>query len=286
MRTRQVSGSSATFRSGFDLNPTRQWSNDVTDLSPGADAERLSGMRHNDLHAAKDVLAPSCAFLRLPARVLWATVHGELFANPGGAATAATPHQMFARSSSPPILLVTHDGAAAPFLPSAWLRVLTLAATDVQDRNPLLPQCAGSHPEGIYGSWFKEPHDQLHDLHNFTTCAIVGGGKSDNEWGADIDTNSAVFRFNDAPSRGFESLVRAPQFVREYRRACPCDSCLANASPLWRSCVPDRWVARLRCAYKTVSTAATRRKASGVSTIPSLPRSDVAGSLVCHAQLS
>jgi len=85
--------------------------------------------------------------------------------------------------------------------------VLTLAATNVQDRNPLLPQCVGTHPEGIFGTWFKEPHDHLHDLHNFTTCAVVGGGKSDKEWGAVIDANSAVFRFNDAPTQGFESLV-------------------------------------------------------------------------------
>jgi hypothetical protein len=107
----------------------------------------------------------------------------------------------------------------APPLPSAWLCVLTLAATDVQDRNPLLPQCAGTHPEGIFGTWFKAPHDHLHDLHNFTTCAVVGGGKSDKQWGANIDANSAVFRFNDAPTRGFESLVRAPQLAPQLASA-------------------------------------------------------------------
>jgi hypothetical protein len=76
-----------------------------------------------------------------------------------------------------------------------------------QERNPRMAMCAGTHPDGYVGAWFKGV--DLHAVHNFTTCAVVGGGTSDKNWGADIDANSAVFRFNDAPTRGFQSKVRA-----------------------------------------------------------------------------
>ena len=63
----------------------------------------------------------------------------------------------------------------------------------------------GTHPDGYAGSWFNEVN--LHELHNFTTCAVVGGSSSGKDRGADIDANEAVFRFNDAPTIGFEAKV-------------------------------------------------------------------------------
>eukprot|EP00899_Mesostigma_viride_P024393 jgi/Mesvir1/5138/Mv15284-RA.1 len=50
----------------------------------------------------------------------------------------------------------------------------------------------------------------LPGLADFSTCAVVGSSTSmlgPRKWGAAIDAHTAVFRFNDAPTKGFEEHV-------------------------------------------------------------------------------
>lgn len=75
----------------------------------------------------------------------------------------------------------------------------------MQERHAGLPSCAGTHPDAGVGTWFNE---NVRELHNFTTCAVVGGASVENDWGAEIDSNAAVIRFNGSPTVGFESKVR------------------------------------------------------------------------------
>ena len=82
----------------------------------------------------------------------------------------------------------------------------------LQERHAELPSCAGTHPDAGAGTWFDQ---NVREVHNFTTCAVVGGAAVDQDWGADIDANAAVIRFNGSPTVGFESKV------------CACSPCVS-----------------------------------------------------------
>ena len=52
-------------------------------------------------------------------------------------------------------------------------------------------------------------------LHDFSTCAVVGsaGTMRNSNLGGEIDAHTAVFRFNEAPHKGYERmLVRRRRF--------------------------------------------------------------------------
>jgi len=55
----------------------------------------------------------------------------------------------------------------------------------------------------------KESSRDLSKLHMFDTCAVVGSSGSVRrlELGADIDAHDAVFRFNEAPTEGYQKWV-------------------------------------------------------------------------------
>lgn len=102
-----------------------------------------------------------------------------------------------------------------------------------------------------------QPTDQL-DLPNaadFATCAVVGSSDTlvGSGLGAEIDSHSAVFRFNDAPTRGFTQDVGSRTTVRiqnsmtcgwhEYAgEMCihytsgPGSECKNELLPWWRDC--------------------------------------------------
>mmetsp|Transcript_38224 Transcript_38224/g.83144 ORF Transcript_38224/g.83144 Transcript_38224/m.83144 type:complete len:390 (-) Transcript_38224:132-1301(-) len=61
-----------------------------------------------------------------------------------------------------------------------------------------------------------ERMDDLYTLGDFRTCAIVGssGRLLKTGLGPEIDNHTAVFRFNDAPTRGFEPFVGSKSTLR------------------------------------------------------------------------
>lgn len=56
-----------------------------------------------------------------------------------------------------------------------------------------------------------EGEPDLRDLADFSTCAVVGssGSLKGSGQGAEIDSHTAVIRFNEAPSKGHQVLLGA-----------------------------------------------------------------------------
>jgi len=76
--------------------------------------------------------------------------------------------------------------------------------------------CAGLL--GYNAPWLMSK-TQLGEMANFTTCAVVGSGtRAYQNMASVIDSHSAVFRFNEAPTKGFESKVGSKTTIRMQNR--------------------------------------------------------------------
>mmetsp|Transcript_17266 Transcript_17266/g.55355 ORF Transcript_17266/g.55355 Transcript_17266/m.55355 type:complete len:145 (+) Transcript_17266:109-543(+) len=61
----------------------------------------------------------------------------------------------------------------------------------------------------------RKGEKDIQDRANFSNCAVVGSGNNVKKYsGKDINQHSAVFRLNDAPTKGFEKWVGSFTTVR------------------------------------------------------------------------
>mmetsp|Transcript_38982 Transcript_38982/g.92330 ORF Transcript_38982/g.92330 Transcript_38982/m.92330 type:complete len:521 (+) Transcript_38982:596-2158(+) len=88
--------------------------------------------------------------------------------------------------------------------------------TDGERLTPYREYLSGFRADGSFPALEESPFPDLPDLADFSTCAVVGssGELTGRGLGHEIDRHTAVIRFNDAPTRGFEVDVGSKTTLR------------------------------------------------------------------------